>query len=348
MDIQLPDGTLLKGIPEGTTKTQLADKLHLNGYDVTKLGIKIDPETNMPHDPSIPTSMTLEAGRNAKPYEPTKMEKLVNAWETSKLEGLTPEVNPIGIGAIANMPVGKTTSALASTAFNAAKNTTAGQKLGNALQMIKETGQGLAQIPGELIPSNIVNGFNLGKLNNPYFNREFALGKLEGLTADAAEKAKKSGIYNYAKAIFGEGINKNEAEKAANYADVWKQKKLADELMNKAQAIGGRGNYTLPENASIMLPEGVQVQPGGVTGNIARQIGNEATWFPNSATLGDFLKTKSHLLGLASSPRINTNIGFGVGKVVDSLKHLPQATLNDLVNFGILESNKDKLLQEQQ
>lgn len=345
MDIELPDGTRLQGIPEGTTKAQLADKLHANGYDVTKLGMRIDPETNMPHDPSIPTAMTLEKGRTAAPYQPTKMERLGNAWEASKLEGLAPEVNPIGIGAVASMPIGKTTGALASTAFNAAKNTTVGQKLGNALQMIKETGQGLAQIPGELIPSNIVNGFNLGKLNNPYFNREFAKGKLEGLTADAAEAAKKSGIYNYAKAIFGEGINKNEAEKAANYADVWKQKKLADELMNKAQSVGGRGNYTLPENASIMLPEGVQVQPGGVTGNIARQIGNEATWFPNAATIGDILKTKSHILGIASSPRVNTNIGFGVGKIADSLKHLPQATLDDLINFGILESHKDQIQQ---
>jgi len=345
MDIQLPDGTLLQGIPEGTTKSQIADKLHTSGYDVTKLGIKIDPETNMPHDPSIPTAMTLEKGRTAAPYQPTTMEKLGNVWEASKLEGLAPEVNPIGIGAVTNMPIGKTTGALASTAFNAAKNTTVGQKLGNVLQTIKETGQGLAQIPGELIPSNIVNGFNLGKLNNPYFNREFSLGKLEGLTAEAADKAKKSGVYNYAKAIFGGDINKNEAEQAANYADVWKQKALADELMKKVKEVGGRANFSLPENASLVLPEGVQVQPGGVTGNIARQIGNEATWFPNSATLGDFWKTKSHILGLASSPRVNTNIGFGVGKIADSLKHLPQATLDDLINFGILESHKDQIQQ---
>ena len=47
MDIELPDGTRLQGIPEGTTKAQLADKLHANGYDVTKLGMRIDPETNM-------------------------------------------------------------------------------------------------------------------------------------------------------------------------------------------------------------------------------------------------------------------------------------------------------------
>lgn len=346
MDIQLPDGTLLQGIPEGTTKAQIADKLHASGYDVTKLGIRIDPETNMPHDPSIPTAMTLEKNRQHLPYQPSMMEKLGNAWEASKLEGLTPEVNPLG--GITEMPIAQTSKALLASGADIAKNTTVGQKLGNVLQTMSNVGKGLAQIPAELMPSNVVNGFNLGKLNNPYFNREFALGKLEGLTAEAAEKAKKSGIYNYAKAIFGEGINKNEAEKAANYADVWKQKALADELMKKAQTIGGRGNYTLPENASLMLPEGVQVEPSGFTGNIARQIGNEATWFPNTATIGDFLKTKSHILGLASSPRINTNIGFYTGKLADKLKHIPQATLNDLINFGILESHKDQLTQENQ
>jgi len=345
MDIELPDGTRLQGIPEGTTKAQLADKLHANGYDVTKLGIRIDPETNMPHDPSIPTAMTLEKGRTAAPYQPTTMERLGNAYEASKLEGLAPEVNPIGIGAVASMPIAKTSGALASTAFNAAKNTAVGQKLGNALQMIKETGQGLAQLPGELIPSNIVNGFNLGKLNNPYLNREFALGKLEGLTPAAEETAKKSGVYNYAKSIFGNAINKNEAENAANYADVWKQKALADELLKKAKEVGGRGNYGMGASDTILVPDYIQSKPGQLTSNVARQIGNEATWFPNAATIGDILKTKSHALGIALSPRINTNIGFGVGKVVDNLKHLPQATLDDLINFGILESHKDQIQQ---
>src|SRR6267378_986954 len=36
MDVQLPDGTVIKGIPEGTTKAQLAEKLKANGRDVPK------------------------------------------------------------------------------------------------------------------------------------------------------------------------------------------------------------------------------------------------------------------------------------------------------------------------
>jgi hypothetical protein len=44
MDVRLPDGTLIKGVPEGTTKAQLAEKLKANGYDVGKLGADIKPE----------------------------------------------------------------------------------------------------------------------------------------------------------------------------------------------------------------------------------------------------------------------------------------------------------------
>lgn len=38
MDVRLPDGTLIQGIPEGTTKEQLTAKLASRGYDVSTLG----------------------------------------------------------------------------------------------------------------------------------------------------------------------------------------------------------------------------------------------------------------------------------------------------------------------
>jgi hypothetical protein len=37
MDVRLPDGTVIKNVPEGTTKQQLLDKLKAKGYDVQKL-----------------------------------------------------------------------------------------------------------------------------------------------------------------------------------------------------------------------------------------------------------------------------------------------------------------------
>ena len=37
MDVTLPDGTVIQGVPDGTTKADLAARLKSNGYDVTKL-----------------------------------------------------------------------------------------------------------------------------------------------------------------------------------------------------------------------------------------------------------------------------------------------------------------------
>ena len=37
MDVELPDGTVIEGVPEGTTKAQLMAKLKAGGYDVSKL-----------------------------------------------------------------------------------------------------------------------------------------------------------------------------------------------------------------------------------------------------------------------------------------------------------------------
>ena len=37
MDVRLPDGTVIKNVPEGTTKAELTAKLQANGYDVAKL-----------------------------------------------------------------------------------------------------------------------------------------------------------------------------------------------------------------------------------------------------------------------------------------------------------------------
>lgn len=40
MDVRLPDGTVIKNVPDGTTKAQLVEKLKANGYDISALGEK--------------------------------------------------------------------------------------------------------------------------------------------------------------------------------------------------------------------------------------------------------------------------------------------------------------------
>ena len=44
MDVRLPDGTIVRNVPDGTTKEQLTEKLKANGYDVSKLEAPKAPE----------------------------------------------------------------------------------------------------------------------------------------------------------------------------------------------------------------------------------------------------------------------------------------------------------------
>jgi hypothetical protein len=44
MDVELPDGTVIEGVPEGTTKSQIMAKLRASGYDVSKFAPTPDAE----------------------------------------------------------------------------------------------------------------------------------------------------------------------------------------------------------------------------------------------------------------------------------------------------------------
>lgn len=44
MDVRLPDGTIIKGVPDGMSKADLTAKLQANGYDVSKLTAPAAPE----------------------------------------------------------------------------------------------------------------------------------------------------------------------------------------------------------------------------------------------------------------------------------------------------------------
>ena len=44
MDVRLPDGTIIKGVPDGMSKADLTAKLQANGYDVSKLTTPVEPE----------------------------------------------------------------------------------------------------------------------------------------------------------------------------------------------------------------------------------------------------------------------------------------------------------------
>lgn len=55
MDVRLPDGTVITGVPDNFTKAQLIEKLRANGYDVSKLNL----ETTVGEDIKIGTAGAL-------------------------------------------------------------------------------------------------------------------------------------------------------------------------------------------------------------------------------------------------------------------------------------------------
>jgi len=48
MDVRLPDGTIIRGVPDGMSKADLTAKLQANGYDVSKLAQEAAPSEGIP------------------------------------------------------------------------------------------------------------------------------------------------------------------------------------------------------------------------------------------------------------------------------------------------------------
>lgn len=67
MDVRLPDGTIIRGVPDGMSKAELTAKLQANGYDVSKL--------TAPPAPQLPESLRPRPSVDAIPQERTLWEK---------------------------------------------------------------------------------------------------------------------------------------------------------------------------------------------------------------------------------------------------------------------------------
>jgi len=65
MDVRLPDGTILKNVPDGTTKAQLTEKLAANGYDI---GMLAPVETAAPRE-NVGAELPRFAKENPRLYE---------------------------------------------------------------------------------------------------------------------------------------------------------------------------------------------------------------------------------------------------------------------------------------
>lgn len=255
----------------------------------------------------------------ATPPNASVMDTLSKAYSASKLEGLAPEIYPVA-GAT-QIPAGKLTSNLGARAAN----------------IVNMPISAIKSIASELAPASMKGGYEVARSKNPLYTKEWSLGKVEGLSPEEIAKA-KSGIANYFKAFFPEA-NKVDVSKATSMSKeaggVWDVAKKAQEAEQKMAQVGGRYNMVLPSDASLVLPQNVQAAQSGMTAAKARKIGQEATWFPNLITLKDITKNPLRILG-ATSPRINTNIGYAGGKIENAYQMLPRLSDEDLLNLGLL------------
>lgn len=63
MDVRLPDGTIIKGVPDGMSKADLTAKLQANGYDISKLTAPAAPELPESLRPRTATSEAMPGPR---------------------------------------------------------------------------------------------------------------------------------------------------------------------------------------------------------------------------------------------------------------------------------------------
>lgn len=302
--------------------------------------VTFDPETMMPFDPEIPTKMarqkSAEAQRQynlANPQSTTSkvMETIGDLYDKSKLAGLAPEVNPL-MGAF-------NTSAAATMAGSAPVRTitNVASRAGNvAAAPFRAAGE----ILGETTSDFIKKAYQIGKSGDKTLASAWRQGKAAGLPA---EEKGLSAIGNYFRAFFPEA-NVSDISKAKDMSKqaggVWDVAKKAQEAEAKIARIDPRMNWSLPKDATLMLPRELQAAQQDLGFANAFRAGQEATWLPSGKTFVDVLKNPRTFPSLVS-PRLQANIGYGTGAAQRYYGMLPQATDADLYNLSLLAPRVD-------
>jgi hypothetical protein len=106
------------------------------------------PEVGQPLDIEIPTAEVLARRKSEKPFETGSniTETIGKLWDASKLEGLAPEVAPIG--GLTRLPSSERGKVAVQGMVNAAKNSNVAQKLGD---LLSKAGNAVGSIPNRLL-----------------------------------------------------------------------------------------------------------------------------------------------------------------------------------------------------
>jgi len=322
-----------------------------------------DPQTNAPYDPSIPTNMTLEQGRNAPPYQPTTMERIGRAWDASKLEGLAPEVYPIG--GLTKIPMMEKGKVATETLASNVKNSETAQKLA---ALLSKSGNFIGSIPNKVL------AFQSGKdpeaFNTIYQAYKQDIPELKKAIDEATPLGKKlynDMVYNYTRklqvphdvAILAEDYTKGHPAGlgawdllAQHYKDLpgdmaaaikrttmpaykpFDQLSDAEKLKQATQA---------SVDTSMWNPLSARTGQGDLA-DVAINLGKKAI-LP--------LFTHNPLIAATASPRAarlaamlagkTANVAGKVGeKVTDFVNMLPEASLENIINTAIITNKANK------
>lgn len=180
MDVRLPDGTVIRGVPDNITKAELTDKLARNGYDMSKLGGEAAPNPQLAGVPGYDAQGRPEAART-----PVKEERPTNGVDVAMgRKGLAGDVFDKVLGVV-EVPVtmasgiaggivgavagaGKSiTGGKYGTAQGANEGEQFGSKVAEAMtyQPRTQTGAKLSQLIGQAAQDSGVAGLALPELN---------------------------------------------------------------------------------------------------------------------------------------------------------------------------------------
>ena len=324
----------------------------------------IDPQTNAPYDPSIPTNMTLQSNRTAAPYNPSLMDKIGNAWDASKLEGLAPEVYPIG--GLTKTPMVEKGKVAAETIASDIKGSETAQKLAN---LLSKSGGFIGSIPNRIL--SFESGKDPEAFNTIYQAYKQDIPELKKAIEEATplgKKLYKDAIYNYGRAyslphdvaILAEDQTRFTNPRGLGVHDlIDKQYALYPDAANAATARAQAASSVYKPFSELsdaqLLKQATQAGVDTSVWNPIPAKTGSGDLYNTAIALGKkaILPSMFHITAPLTSPRVarlaamlagkTANVG---GKISDAATNivnmLPEASLENIINTAILTNKANK------
>jgi hypothetical protein len=225
MDVRLPDGTIIKNVPDGISKADLTAKLQANGYDISKLNTQKFTSTTAPIEQGIPEwarkfpAAYGVAGALRETVGPLlEGGGMIGGAMAGAAGGPVGSVAGAGLG----YGLGKQASRMADVALGNVQPGTLGQEAVQSAQNVAEGG--MMEMGGQmLVPA-------LGAAVK-------GVAKAGGAVADFATQKAKLKAADIAKKALGKELQAAQAAMRAAPADVTAGQAIADINAPTAQAL---------------------------------------------------------------------------------------------------------------